>query len=86
MSKFTFYKVQSYALQDSKNGLHSWREMGSGPGGHTIEDAQERVRKDMARIPVEKLHLVKFAIVKSVTEEELVEVVEGKHASFYLLK
>lgn len=61
--------------------------MGSGPGGKTIEEARERVKKDMERIGTEHLDSkVKFRITKTIEVEETAEEVLGNEASFFMLK
>ena len=85
----TFYTVHTMTLVKFRNQDAYWSETGSGPGGRTIEEARERVRKDMVRIGSNlagNLDKVKFKIVKTVETEEIVEEIPGKEASFYLLK
>lgn len=85
----TYYTVETYGLQKFRGQSPYWSNMGSGPGGKTIEEARERVRSDMVRIGSNlagNLNKVKFKIVKTVKTEEIVEEVLGDHASFYMLQ
>jgi hypothetical protein len=59
---------------------------GVGPGGKTIEEARDRVKKDMERIGMNRLHDVKFRITKTVEIEETAEEILGNEASFFMLK
>ena len=43
---------------------------GTGPGGKTIEEARDRVKKDMKRIGMERLH----------------DEIMGNEASFFMLR
>lgn len=59
---------------------------GTGPGGKTIEEARDRVKKDMKRIGMERLHDVKFIITKTVEVEEVADEIMGNEASFFMLR
>lgn len=82
----TFYIVRTMTLVTTQNQNTYWSESGSGPGGRTLEEAQARVRKDMARIGIKNLDKVKFDIVKSIETEEIVEEIPGTEAPFFMLK
>ena len=45
----TFYTVETYAMRKFPGVEAYWSMMGSGPGGKTIEEARERVKKDMIK-------------------------------------
>jgi hypothetical protein len=82
----TFYSVRTMTRVKSPNQDPYWAESGSGPGGRTLEEAHNRVRKDMERIGHRDLDKVKFNIVRTVETEEIVEEISGNHASFFMLK
>lgn len=82
----TFYIVRTMTLVTTQNQNTYWSESGSGPGGRTLEEAHERVRKDMNRIGFKNLSKVKFDIVKTIETEEFVEEIPGTEASFFMLK
>jgi len=83
----TYYTVSTRVLQEFPDSAPYWSECGSGPGGRSIEEAQERVRKDMVRVGIENLdNRVKFVIKKTVEVTEVVEEVNGAEASFFMLK
>lgn len=82
----TFYIVRTMELTTTQNQNTYWAETGQGPGGRTLEEAHNRVRKDMERIGLKNLNKVKFNIVKSIETEEFVEEVMGTEASFFMLK
>ena len=83
----TYYTVETLAFREFEHSEGHWSTMGSGPGGKTIEEARERVKKDMERIGAKNLdRKVKFRIIKTVQVEETVEEVLGNEASFYMLK
>jgi len=89
MSKFTrtFYTVETLAWQEFPPSEGYWSECGSGPGGRTIEEARDRVKKEMERIGIERLDRnVKFRITKKIEIEETAEEVLGNEASFFILK
>lgn len=82
----TFYLVRTMELVTSQNQNTYWSENSQVPGGRTLEEAHNRVRKDMARIGLKNLDKVKFNIVKSIETEEIVEEIPGTEASFFMLK
>lgn len=83
----TYYTVSTHTLRRFPGGAAYWAECGSGPGGNTLEEAQDRVRKDMARVGLGRLdNKVKFVITKTVEVRERVEEVLGSQSSFFLLK
>ena len=84
----TYYIVEVYDLYAPNSDTEPyWRAMGSGPGGNTLNEAHERVRKDMVRAGIENLNnQVKFVIKKTVEVTEVVEEVNGAEASFFMLK
>ena len=83
----TYYTVETLAFREFTDSEGHWSMMGSGPGGHTIEQARERVRKEMERIGIERLdRKVKFRITKKIEVEETAEEVLGNEATFFMLK
>ena len=82
----TFYIVRTMTLVTTQNQNTYWSESGQGPGGRTLEEAHQRVRKDMERIGLRNLNKVKFNIVKSIETEEIVEEISGTEAPFFMLK
>ena len=83
----TYYTVDVLAFREFEYSEGHWSINGTGPGGNTIEEARERVKKDMERIGSKRLdRKVKFRIIKTVQIEEAVEEVLGSEASFYMLK
>ena len=80
----TFYSVRTMTRVKFQN--RDWVESGSGPGGRTLEEAHERVRRDMALIGLKNLDKVKFTIVKTIETEEIVEEIPGTEAPFFMLK
>jgi hypothetical protein len=75
------------ALRKFPQSAAYWTACGTGPGGNTIEEARDRVRKEMDRIGIEHLtSKVKFRITKTVEVEEVAEEVMGNEASFFMLK
>lgn len=84
---FTYYTVSTFALREFPDAKPYWSECGSGPGGHTIEEARKRAKDDLARIGADRLdNTVKIAITKTVQVTETVEEVSGAEASFFMLK
>ena len=82
----TYYTVETLSLRKFYQSDANWVMSGSGPGGKTIEEARERVKKDMERIGMNRLHDVKFRITRTVEVEEVAEEVMGNEASFFMLK
>ncbi len=83
----TYYTVETLAWRDFPQSEGHWSMRGSGPGGNTIEEARERVKKEIERVGIERLdHKVKFRITKTVQVEETAEEVLGNEASFFMLK
>ena len=83
----TYYTVSTFVLREFPDSKGYWSECGSGPGGHTIEEARKRVKDDLVRIGVDRLdNKVKIVITKTVQVEEVVEEVNGAEASFFMLK
>jgi hypothetical protein len=83
----TYYTVSTHVLREFPGSGPFWSENGSGPGGRSIEEAQERVRKDMVRAGIKNLNnQVKFVIKKTVELTEVIEEVNGAEASFFMLK
>jgi hypothetical protein len=83
----TYYTVETLVFREFSDSEGHWSMMGSGPGGHTIEQARDRVRKEMERIGIERLdRKVKFRITKKIEIEETAEEVLGNEATFFMLK
>ena len=82
----TYYTVETLSLRKFSYSDDHWIMSGVGPGGKTIEEARERVKKDMERIGMNRLHDVKFRITKTVEIEETAEEILGNEASFFMLK
>ena len=62
--------------------------MGSGPGGKTIDEARERVRRDIVRCHENgaDMEKIKFEIHEHVDTEVVADQVLGNEFSFFLLK
>jgi len=83
----TYYTVETFALRKFPDSEAYWTACGKGPGGKSIEEARDRVRREMDRIGIEHLTSnVKFRITKTVEVEEVTEEVMGNEASFFMLK
>lgn len=84
MSPRTYYTVHSYARRD----WGTWSPVGSGPGGNTIAEARERVRRELACCQENggDMEKVKFEIHKHVDTVEVAEQVFGNECSFFMLK
>jgi hypothetical protein len=84
MSSRTYYTVHSYVLRD----WGTWSPMGSGPGGRTLEEARERVRRDICRAQEvgSDMEKIKFEIHKHVDTEVVAEQVLGNECSFFMLR
>lgn len=83
----TYYTVETYAIRKFPGVEAYWSCMGSGYGGKTIEEARERVKKELERIGVERLDGdVKLVITKTIENTVPVEEVIGSEASFFMLQ
>lgn len=83
----TFYTVETYALRKFEGSTAYWSCMGSGPGGATIDQARERVKKEIERIGADRLDSdVKFVITKTIETTEKAEEVLGSEVSFFMLQ
>lgn len=83
----TFYTVETLSWRDFPGSEGHWSACGSGPGGKTIEEARERVKKDFERIGIDRLNSkVKIRITKTVEIEEIAEEILGNEAVFFMLK
>jgi hypothetical protein len=82
----TYYTVETLAWREFPQSEGHWVMSGTGPGGKTIEEARDRVKKDMKRIGMERLHDVKFIITKTVEVEEVADEIMGNEASFFMLR
>lgn len=84
-----FYTVNSYRWNESST-QHDikgyWRTTGSGPGGHTLEEAYARVRQDIIRIHPSDLDKVRFTIEKIVQTNEVVEEFSRSDLTMFMLK
>ena len=86
MNTRIFYTVRTMTLKRFPGRDAYKSEIGTSPGGRTIEEAHIRVRKEIERIGIHHLNDVTFDIVKTVETEEIVEEIVGKEASFFMLK
>lgn len=87
----TFYRVITQVLDDGEGRRQPyWRDIGSEPGGPTLEDAYDKIREE-ARTLVsyhgpESLDQFRYEIEEVVTHTKSVETILGTHVSFLMLK
>lgn len=87
----TFYRVITQVLDDGEGRRQPyWRDIGSGPGGPTLEAAYNKIREEV-RTHVsyhgpESLDHMRYEIEEVITITRSVDIMPGTEVSFLMLR